>query len=253
MMNGKRNNGDGGPDVPDVPNVGTNPDGPTGGVDTPDQPGEVPDRGPGDEGSIRYEVNGEHQRTEGPSLTVEQILRSVGVAAGIDVADIGSYYLERVSDGKEYRDLSEVVRIDDGDRFLAVYAGKTPVASAADDITRELRELGFATGLLRIPGLGGDQAIVFDYPVEVGRHRGLTFKVGVAFQEAEYPEYPPHFVWVAGLPSPALPKHSDGRHDGVGWSAFSVPPNDFWDRLPSVDKNMKTYMFRHMRRFWDQV
>ena len=184
---------------------------------------------------------------------MEWILRRAGAGAGIDVADLGNYYLERVSDGAEYRNPSEVVTIADGDRFLAVYAGRTPVASAADDITRELRGLGFAADVLRIRGLGGDQAAVFDYPVDTGRHKGRTFRVGVSFQEEEYPEYPPHFVWVAGLPSATLPAHSNGRHDGVDWCAFSVPPSDFWDGLPATDKNMKTYMTRHMRRFWNQM
>ena len=253
-MNGRRDDGDRGTRTPDTGDFGTGrrdlPDKP----EVPDRPpDEIPDRRPGDDGFIRYEVNGERQRTEEPRLTLERILRQAGAAAGIDVADIGSYYLERVSDGKEYRNPSEVVTIKDGDRFLAVYAGKTPVASAADEITRELRGLGFTADVLSIPGLGGDQAAVFDYPVDTGPHRGRTFRVGVSFQEAEYPEYPPHFVWVAGLPSAALPAHSNGRHDGVDWCAFSVPPSDFWDRLPAADKNMKTYMTRHMRRFWDQV
>ncbi len=252
-MDGERHHGDR-RIPPDVPNTRTGERGVSGepeALDVP--PDEIPDHGPGDDGFIRYEVNGERQRTEEPRLTVERILRQAGSAAGIDVADIGNYYLERVSDGAEYRNLSDVVTIEDGDRFLAVYAGRTPVADSADDITRELRGLGFVADVLRIPGLGGDQAAVFDYAVDTGRHKGRTFRVGVSFQETQYPEYPPHFVWVAALPSPALPAHSSGRHDGMDWCAFSVPPSDFWDRLPAADKNMKTYMTRHMRRFWNQL
>ena len=251
-MNGERHRSDRGI-PPGDPDTGTREPDLTDRPDEPDRPpGEVPDR-PGDDGFVRYEVNGESQRTEHPRLTVERILRQAGSAAGIDVGDIDNYYLERVSDGTEYRNLSDVVTIEDGDRFLAVYAGRTPVADSADDITRELRGLGFAADVLHVPGLGGDRAAVFDYPVDTGRHKGRTFRVGVSFQEAEYPEYPPHFVWVAALSSPALPAHSSGRHDGVDWCAFSVPPSDFWDRLPAADKNMKTYMTRHMRRFWNQL
>lgn len=125
--------------------------------------------------------------------------------------------------------------------------------SAVDQIRTELEELGFAPEVLRIDGLGGERAIVIDYPVRTGRHKERTFKVGVAFQEAGYPEYPPHFIWVAKLASPALPTHSTRHHEGVDWSAFSVPPSDFWDSLPLADKNMKTYMSRHVQRFWDQV
>lgn len=113
--------------------------------------------------------------------------------------------------------------------------------------------LGFAPEFLRIDGLGGEQAVIIDYLVGTGQRKGQTFKVGIAFQEAGYPEYPPHFIWVAGLTSPALPAHSSSQHQGRSWSAFSVPPSDFWDRLPPADKTMKTYIIRHMRRFWDQV
>ena len=248
-MNGGRDDGDRG-----TPEIGV---GRHDHTDKPDKPalppGHVPDRKPGEDGFIHYEVNGEPQRTEEASLKLEWLLRRAGAGAGIDVADIGDYYLERVSDGAEYRNLSGIVTIEDGDRFLAVYAGRTPVASAADDITRELRRLGFAADILHIHGLGGNPAAVFDYQVDTGRHKGRTFRVGVSFQESEYPEYPPHFVWVAGLPSATLPAHSNGRHEGVDWCAFSVPPSDFWDRLPAADKNMKTYMTRHMRRFWNQM
>lgn len=202
---------------------------------------------------VHYTVNGEPQQTEQPTMTVEEILRKAGAGAGIDVADVGDYYLERVSDDIEYRNLTDCVTMEDGDAVLAVYDGRTPVASVIDNMVQELRELGFAAKDLRIQGLGGDHAVVFDYAVEVGRHKGRAFKVGVSFQETAYPEYPPHFIWVAELQSPSLPVHSNSNHDGEEWSAFSVPPNDFWDRLSSSDKNMKTYLTRHMQRFWDQV
>ena len=125
--------------------------------------------------------------------------------------------------------------------------------SAQEQIARELKELGFYPEVLQINGLGGRQAVTFDYKVETGGYKGQTYRVGVAFQEAGYPEYPPHFVWVARLPASKLPAHSICCHERVNWSAFSVPPSDFWDRLPSSEKNMKTYMNTHMSRFWNQV
>ena len=236
-------------DMEDKRNLGTDPL-----VDEPQKPiddgnNDLPDAPV----VIHYAVNGERQRTEQPRMTVEEILRKAGAGAGIDVTDIGDYYLERVSDDTQYRDLTDRVTIGNGDAFLAVYAGRTPVANVEDTIVQELQEMGFAAQDVRIQGLGGDHAIVFNYPVEVGRHKGRAFRVGVSFQETAYPEYPPHFIWVAELQTPNLPVHSNSHHDGEEWSAFSVPPNDFWDRLPSADKNMKTYLTRHMRRFWDQV
>ena len=125
--------------------------------------------------------------------------------------------------------------------------------SALETIGAELRELGFSPAVLRIESLGGAQAAVIDYPVTTGRLRGRTFPVGLAFQEEGYPEYPPHFIWVAGLCEPRLPAHSTVHHDGAAWASFSVPPSDFWDRLPAADKNMKTYINTHLLRFWTQV
>ena len=125
--------------------------------------------------------------------------------------------------------------------------------NAETQIAQELSKLGFAPETLEISGLGGNRAVAFKYRVRVGRCKGNHFRVGVAFQESGYPEYPPHFVWVAELTNARLPVHSTCHHQGVRWEAFSVPPSDFWDRLPPSEKNMKTYINRHLARFWNQV
>lgn len=80
------------------------------------------------ETSIRYEVNGETRTTADQTLTVEEILRAAGPAASIDVANVNEYYLESISDGRKYERPDERVAINDGDRFLALYRGRTPVA-----------------------------------------------------------------------------------------------------------------------------
>ena len=77
---------------------------------------------------IHYQVNGERQRTEDNTLTVQEILRRAGASAGIDTSSIGSYYLERLRDSHKFTDLADAVTIEDGDQFLAVYSGRTPVA-----------------------------------------------------------------------------------------------------------------------------
>lgn len=125
--------------------------------------------------------------------------------------------------------------------------------NAESQIAGELSRLGFDSEALEINGLGGNRAIAFKYTVETGRFKGSVFKVGVAFQESGYPEYPPHFVWVAGLANARLPEHSTRQYGGDRWAAFSVPPSDFWDRLSSSQKNMKTYLNKHFVRFWTQV
>ena len=78
--------------------------------------------------TIHYSVNGEAQMTERNPLTVETILKIAGAAASIDVAQIENYYLESIEGDQTYNSLSDQVTIQEGDRFLAVYRGKTPVA-----------------------------------------------------------------------------------------------------------------------------
>ena len=77
---------------------------------------------------IHYQVNGEQQRTERAILTVKEILQHAGSAAAIDMADLDSYYLEDMASERQYRGMDEPVNIKDGDQFLAVYSGRTPVA-----------------------------------------------------------------------------------------------------------------------------
>ena len=82
----------------------------------------------GEKHSVKYQVNGEQQSSRQSVLTMEEILQRAGASAGIDTANLGSYYLERLRDGQRYEQLEEKVNLRDGDRFLAVYSGRTPVA-----------------------------------------------------------------------------------------------------------------------------
>lgn len=77
---------------------------------------------------VRYKVNGEEQSTTVNPLAVGQILKNAGDAASIDIAQLDSYFLERISDGRKYEKLAEEVSIEEGDQFLAVHVGRTPVA-----------------------------------------------------------------------------------------------------------------------------
>ena len=78
--------------------------------------------------TIRYTVNGEESAADVDALPVAEILRRAGPGAGIDVDDLGSYYLENIADGRKYENIEAPVTIADGDRFLAIHAGSTPVA-----------------------------------------------------------------------------------------------------------------------------
>ena len=77
---------------------------------------------------IRYTVNGEQNTTLKNPLSLESILRDAGAGAAIDIADLGSYYLENTVDGRKYENLDDLVTISDGDNFLAIHVGSTPVA-----------------------------------------------------------------------------------------------------------------------------
>ncbi len=77
---------------------------------------------------IHYQVNGEPQTTDHKTLTVKEILENAGAAASIDVKELDKYILEDLESGKKYEGLHDPVEIKDGDKFVAIYAGRTPVA-----------------------------------------------------------------------------------------------------------------------------
>ena len=101
----------------------------------------------------------------------------------------------------------------------------------------------------------GTEVVAFPYVPPKGRFAGRPFHVGLSLQEADYPEFAPHWIHV----TPAIDeKHgppgmtyddASGRH----WVAFSRPPADFWDNLPRDEKNMGTFLSLHLRRFWREA
>ncbi len=78
--------------------------------------------------TIHYKVNGEEQTTQKDSLTVREILQNAGEAASIDLSQINSYFLENVETGRKYENADDRVDLKEGDQFLAIHVGSTPVA-----------------------------------------------------------------------------------------------------------------------------
>lgn len=78
--------------------------------------------------TIHYKVNGEEQTTQKDSLTVKEILQNAGEAASIDLSQIDSYFLENVATGQKYDNANDRVDLKEGDQFLAIHVGPTPVA-----------------------------------------------------------------------------------------------------------------------------
>ena len=77
---------------------------------------------------IHYQVNGENQTTRSGRLTMGAILERAGRPAGIDVGNLENYYLENVATEQRYDDLDAEVVVCEGDSFIAVHRGPTPVA-----------------------------------------------------------------------------------------------------------------------------
>ena len=122
-----------------------------------------------------------------------------------------------------------------------------------DMICTELREMGLEPHIISANGFIQNTVVALHQKVPTGRLKDQTFRLAIGFQEASYPDYPPHFIYVAELPDSHLPVHSSFEYDNCHWKAFSVPPSDFWDNLPTAQKNMKTFVNRHLLRFWNQI
>ena len=125
--------------------------------------------------------------------------------------------------------------------------------SPADLVCSELREMGLAAQIVAGNGFVQQTAVVISQEVQTGRFKNQVLTIAVGFQEDSYPEYPPHFIYVADLADSRIPVHSQFHFDGRYWKSFSVPPSDFWDSLPAAEKNMKTFLNRHLMRFWNQI
>ena len=114
-------------------------------------------------------------------------------------------------------------------------------------VSEELRSSGFAPRIVDFTG--SRRGIVFDLEVQHGRYKGETVTLALSFQENAYPEYPPHFVHLkSSIATTTFTRHFTHQFEGETWSAYSLPPRDFWDKLESSQKNMSTYVNRHLFR-----
>ena len=76
---------------------------------------------------------------------------------------------------------------------------------AITQIQTELDSLGYITCVFDGPN---GKVVSFGYTIETGSHKGEPVKIGVSFQESNYPEYPPHWVHIT-------PPINDGRGGSV--------------------------------------
>ena len=117
-------------------------------------------------------------------------------------------------------------------------------------LRKELEDLGYQVSVRESPQ---GTVVEFDYLVEAGSRKGETFKLGISFQEAGYPEYPPHWIHTSPPVNDGLGGVVERYHSGDGqeWVAMSRPPKERWDRLPV--KDMRNYLNEHVRRFWNCI
>ena len=122
-------------------------------------------------------------------------------------------------------------------------------------VSDELRDMGLAPRIVDFPGFSvSGRAVIFDVEVRHGPCKGETLTVALSFQEDAYPEYPPHFVHLkSSICTRITTKHSTHDFEGENWSAYSLPPSDFWDKLELSRKNMKTYYQRHLMRVFARL
>ena len=123
-----------------------------------------------------------------------------------------------------------------------------------EQVAEELKKLGFAPRIVEFPSFPtSDQAVVINVAVKHGSCKGQTLAVGLSFQEKAYPEYPPHFIHFKSSVKTNITKCGQHEFESESWSAYSLPPSDFWDRLDSQQKNMKTYVNRHLQRVFSKL
>lgn len=119
----------------------------------------------------------------------------------------------------------------------------------------ELNGIGITPRIADFPNFSPSrQAVLIEVEVQSGRCKGKTLSLGLSFQEDAYPEYPPHFVHLKSIiRTDITTRHSVHQFEGEEWSAYSLPPSDFWDSLDRSEKNMKTYYVRHILRILDRL
>ena len=134
----------------------------------------------------------------------------------------------------------------------------------SERMVAELKGLNYQASPFTAPEQqGGADGVRFPYSIKDGSRMGETVTIAVAVHEneGEWPEVAPHWLYVSppdevlaeqvkGSPSPGAVQNFE-CDEGLQWMAISAPPSDFWDQIDTHgEKNMDTYLERHVRRIW---
>jgi hypothetical protein len=204
---------------------------------------------------IHFTVDGEECETRDHELTPNRIIREFGKR------DPATNYLVKIQGVHKESYLGkgdQKIEIHEHEAFQIVSTGPTPVSDATGPaaFAAGLRVLGYEPTLL-------EQAldhVVFDYPVEIGRFKGQTVRLGFIVPQ-DFPNTPPSGPHVSPQilpihPSNNVPHPAGGVHQGMSqnftqhgggqWEYWSRPcPN--WVQSK---KNVTTYM-GHIWRLWE--
>ena len=204
---------------------------------------------------VHFTVDGEDCETCEREQTPNQIIRDYGKK------DPASNYLMEIQgvhkisyQGKG----EEKIEIHEHEAFQIVSTGPTPVSDATGPtaFADGLRALGYEpTSLQQAPG-----HIFFEYPVEVGRFKGQTVRLGFAVP----PDFPnvtptgPHVSpQILPIHGPSdVPHPAGGVHEGMSqnfgqwaggqWEYWSRPCQDWGQSKKSVTSYMS-----HIWRLWE--
>ncbi len=112
----------------------------------------------------------------------------------------------------------------------------------------------------RSPGLNREGYLcICQYVIPCGSLKKKPITIGVELPQSDYPRLPPHFIHLkeADFSKEEIQKmgkiHESYEYNGESWMTLSRPPEDIWDGLDSVKKNLYTFFESHLRGFWDQL
>jgi hypothetical protein len=204
---------------------------------------------------VHFTVDGEDCKTRERELTPNQIIRDYGKK------EPATNYLVKIQGvhKESYQGKGdEEIKIHEHEAFQIVSTGPTPVSdmTGPSAFAVGLRTLGYnPTTLEKAP-----DHVVFDYPIEVGRFKEQTVRLGFVVPQ-DFPNTPPSGPHVSPLilpihPSNDVPHPAGGihqnmsqnftRHAGGQWEYWSRPcPN--WGQSK---KSVTSYM-GHIWRLWE--
>ncbi len=100
---------------------------------------------------------------------------------------------------------------------------------------------------------------VFSYVVPCGSMENKKITIGIELPLNDYPRLPPHFIHLSTeeYSTEEIQKlgqqHEPYIYNEKHWITFSRPPQDIWDGLDSLKKNLHTFFESHLRRFWKSL